>query len=50
MNKAQGVLAEILSNFSKLRTFKDTANSSQMQPRDVDVGHHTTLAMYDNFE
>jgi len=38
MDKVQGILVQILSNCSKLGTFKDTAGPSQGQPNNVDGG------------
>jgi len=42
MDKVQGVLVEILTNCSKVGTFKDTTGPSQTQPRDANVGHQAT--------
>ena len=42
MDKVEGVLVKILSNFSKLGTFKDIVGPSQKQPRDADSCHHAT--------
>ena len=38
VDKLQGILVQILSNCSKLGTFKDTAGPSQGQPNNVDGG------------
>ena len=38
MDKVQDVLVEILSNCSKLGTFKDTTSPSQRQPENADSG------------
>ncbi|KAJ8440572.1 hypothetical protein Cgig2_028701 [Carnegiea gigantea] len=47
MDNIQGVLVEILSNYSKLGTFKVTTGKSQTQPRDVNVGHQVTPSSQD---
>ncbi|KAJ8424881.1 hypothetical protein Cgig2_017973 [Carnegiea gigantea] len=41
MDKVQGVLVEILTNYLKLGTFKDTAGPSQTQSGDANVGYFT---------
>lgn len=48
MDKVQGVLVEILTNCSKLGTFKDTAGPSQTQPGDANVGHQATHSSQDD--
>ncbi|KAJ8431033.1 hypothetical protein Cgig2_022975 [Carnegiea gigantea] len=48
MDKVQGVLVEILTNYSKLGTFKDATGPSQTQPRDANVGHQATPSSQDD--
>ena len=48
VDKVQGVLVEILTNCSKLGTFKDTAGPSQTKPRDANVGHQATPSSQDD--
>ncbi|KAJ8438848.1 hypothetical protein Cgig2_023040 [Carnegiea gigantea] len=48
MDKVQGVLLEILTNCSKLGTFKNTAGLSRTQPGDTNVGHQATPSSQDD--
>jgi len=48
MDKVQGVLVEILTNCSKLGTFKDMAGPSQTQAVDANVGHQATASSQDD--